>query len=125
MAAPARATTVVEQNTNTIAGVQTDTNVYATAATGGVTIRFGREAPTYIMAGTQTASMTQVVLDLVNAAAGDKFVIKKYTTALLGTGLAQIGIFSGSGAGALVGALGTAVNNFAEVTAVFDGVAWR
>lgn len=124
MASPARATVVVEQNANTLAGVQTDTNVYATAVTGSVTIRSGREASVYVMAGTQTASLTTVVLDLTNAAAGDRMVVKKLGTSILGTGLAQIQIVSGSAAGQIVGSIGTALGNFNEVTAAFNGVAW-
>lgn len=122
---PIRATVVLEQNANTIAQVQVDTNVYATAGAGSVVIRSGREAKVYIMAGTQTASLTQVVLELANAAAGDIMTVKKYTTAVLGTGASQIQIISGSGAGPVIGAIqvGTATPYF--VDAYFDGVQWR
>ena len=118
-----RACTVVEQNVNTLAGAQVDATLFTSAVP--VVIRSGREAPHYVLTGTQTSSLAQVVLDLVNAAAGDRFCVKKYTTAVLGTGAAQIQVLSGSAAGAVVGAfqVGTAAPN--DVTAVFDGVQWR
>ena len=118
-----RACTVVEQNANTLAGVQVDATVFTSAVP--VVVRAGREAPVYILTGTQTSSLAQVVLDLPNAAVGDQFLIKKYTTAVLGTGAAQIQVISGSAAGAVVGAfqVGTAAPN--EVTAVFDGTNWK
>ena len=113
-----------EQNINTLAGVQVDTNLIGS---GGVTYRYGVNPATIVIAGTQTSSLSPVILDLPNAKHGDQFVIKKYTTAVIGTGASQINIVSGSAAGAVVGAIqvGTASPN--TVIAVFDGVnvIWR
>ena len=118
-----RACTIVEQTAGQLNGVQIDTALYGSGSP--VNIRSGREAKTYIVAGTQTSSLVQVVLDLFNAAAGDTISVKKYTTAVLGTGAAQIQIVSGSSAGAVIGAIqvGTAAPN--QVDAFFDGAAWR
>ena len=118
-----RACAIVEQTAGQLNGVQVDTALYGSGSP--VSLRSGREAKTYILAGTQTSSLTQVVLDLFNAACGDIMTIKKYTTAVLGTGAAQIQIVSGSAAGAVIGAIqvGTAAPN--QVDAFFDGVQWR
>ena len=114
--------TAREINANTMAGVQIDTALIGSA---GVVYNIMRNAPVVIVAGTQTSSLSPVILDLSGATQGDTFVIKKYTTAVLGTGASQIQIVSGSSAGSVVGAfqVGTAVPN--EVRAYFDGVAWR
>jgi len=119
-----RACVITEQTAGQLNAVQVDTAVYGTSA-GALTIRSGREAKTYIIAGTQTSSLTTVVLDLFNAAAGDTMTVKKYTTAVIGTGAAQLNVVSGSAAGAIVGAIqvGTAAPN--QVDAFFDGVQWR
>ena len=113
-----------EQNANTLAGVQVDTALIGSA---GVTYRYGVNPSTIVIAGTQTSSLSPVILDLVNAKHGDQFTIKKYTTAVIGTGASQVNIVSGSSAGAVVGAIqvGTASPN--TVIAVFDGVnqVWR
>lgn len=120
-----RACTVMEQNANTWAGVQVDTALMGSGV--GVTLRAGREAPVYIVAGTQTSSLSAVVLDTGNAKAGDQFIVKKYTTAVIGTGASQVVVVNGSAAGTVIGAfqVGTASPNL--VVAVFDGVAgvWR
>lgn len=122
---PLRAVTIQEQNPNRVAGVQVDTAVYGSAAP--INIRVGREAPVYILAGTQTSSLTLVVLDLFNAAGGDQITVKKYTTSVLGTGAGQFQVLSGSSAGALVGAIQVGTATPVSVTAVFDGVnqVWR
>lgn len=118
-----RACTITEQTAGQLNGAQVDTAVYGSGSP--INIRSGREAKQYIVAGTQTSSLTQVVLDLFNAACGDTITVKKYTTAVLGTGAAQIQVLSGSSAGAVVGAIqvGTAAPN--QVDAFFDGVQWR
>ena len=66
---PLRACTIVEQTAGQLNGVQVDTALYGSGSP--VSLRSGREAKTYILAGTQTSSLTQVVLDLFNAACGD------------------------------------------------------
>ena len=119
-----RACTVIEQNANTLAGIQVDTALFGSAV-AGATIRQGREAPVYVLAGTQTSSLAVVVLDLVNAAAGDQQIVKKIGTGVIGTGLAQIDVRSGSASGAIVGSLGTAAGTSDEVIGTFDGVIWR
>ena len=61
MALP-RACTVMEQNANTIAGYQIDTAIYVgTGVAGTIPIRMGREAPVYILPGTQTAAVVDVL----------------------------------------------------------------
>lgn len=116
------ATVVTDQNANTINGVEVATALIGSA---GVTIANGYTGGCYIVAGTQTSSLSPVILSLGNATQGAEFTVKKYTTAVIGTGAAQIVVVSGSAAGAIVGAfqVGTAAPN--EVTAVFDGVQWR
>lgn len=120
--ATVKAVTVVEQNANTIAGAQLDSTVIGSA---GVAYRIGREAPVVVLTGTQTSSLSPVILELGNAKSGDSFTIKKYTTAVIGTGASQVQVVSGSAAGLIVGAfqVGTASPN--QVNAYFDGVAWR
>lgn len=111
-----------EQNANTLAGVQVDTALIGSA---GVVYTAGRNARTVVIAGTQTSSLSPVILDLYGAKHGDVFIIKRYGTSVLGTGASQVQVVSGSAAGAVIGAfqVGTAADN--EVVAVFDGVAWR
>lgn len=124
---PLRAVVIREQNPQKLNGdVFVDTAVYATAAQS-LTIRSGREASTYIMAGTQTSSLTTVALDLANAASGDQITVKRYSTAAVTTGAGQIQIVSGSGAGAILGSIQTGTAAVNAVTAVFDGVnqVWR
>ena len=119
-----RKAVMLEQNVNTLVGVQVDTALIGSA---GITVKKGQNASVYIVAGTQTSSLAPVILSLDNAASGDRITVKKYSTAVIGTGAAQVQVLSGSAAGAIVGAfqIGTAAPN--EVTAVFDGVAqvWR
>lgn len=117
-----RAVTVQEQNAGQFNGVQVDTALIGSA---GLVIRSGREAPVYILGGTQTSSLSPVILELTNAKAGDTMTVKKYTTAVVGTGASQIVVVSGSAAGTIVGAIqvGTAAPN--QVTAYFDGQVWR
>ena len=117
-----KACTVKDQNANTLSGVQVDTALIGSA---GTRISVGYTGGMYVVAGTQTSSLAPVILDLNNASPGDTITVKKYTTAVIGTGAAQIVVVSGSAAGAVVGAfqVGTASPN--QVTAVFDGVQWR
>jgi hypothetical protein len=120
--ATVKVTQVTDQNANTLSGVEVATTLIGSA---GVTIGKGYTGGVYIVAGTQTSSLSPVILSLGNASPGDQIVVKKYTTAVIGTGAAQVGVYSGSAAGALVGAfqIGTAAPN--QVTAAFDGVQWR
>ena len=116
------ATVVVDQNANTLSGVQVATALIGSA---GVTIAAGYSGGCYIVAGTQTSSLAPVILSLANVSPGDRITVKKYTTAVIGTGAAQVQVISGSAAGAIVGAfqVGTAAPN--QVDAVFDGEQWR
>lgn len=120
--ATVKMTTVVDQNANTLSGVQVDTNLISSA---GTTISVGYTGQMYVVAGTQTSSLSPVILALTNVPVGARIVIKKYTTAVIGTGASQVQVVSGSAAGAVVGAfqIGTAAPN--QVEAVFDGVQWR
>lgn len=113
--------TAQEQNANTLAGAQLDSTVMGTS----VSYTAGRNPPVIVLTGTQTSSLSTVVLDLYGARQGDQFTIKKYTTAVIGTGASQVVVVSGSAAGVIIGAfqVGTAAPN--QVVAYFDGVAWR
>jgi hypothetical protein len=113
---------VTDQNANTLSGVQVDTALIGSA---GVVIAKGYTGGMYVVAGTQTSSLSPVILSLQNAFPGDRITVKKYTTAVIGTGASQVVVVSGSAAGAVVGAfqIGTAAPN--QVDAVFDGVQWR
>lgn len=114
-----------EQNANTLAGVQVDTAVYVgtgSAATGMPVIRVGREAPLYIMEGTQTAVTVRVCMDNINAYHGARQTIR------IGTGAATtsiVSIVTGSQAGPTIYTITSGVGR--EATVVFDGVAqvWR
>ncbi len=118
-----KAVTVVEQNANVIAGVQAISTLIGSATP--LVFRAGRESPVIVLTGTQTASLGQVIVENVNAKQGDVVVIKKYTTAVLGTGASQIQVLAGTAAGLVIGAfqLGTAAPN--EVRCYFDGVQWN
>jgi hypothetical protein len=120
--ATVKAVTAQEVNAEILSGVKIDSTLIGSA---GVVYNIQRNAPVVILTGTQTASLSPVILDLAGAKQGDTFIIKKYTTAIQGTGASQIHVVSGSSAGAIVGAMqvGTATPN--EVRAIFDGVAWR
>lgn len=113
---------VQQQNANTLAGVQIDSTLIGSA---GIAYTAGYNPSVIILTGTQTSSLAPVILDLANAKQGDTFRIKKYTTAVIGTGASQVQIVSGSSAGNVIGAfqVGTAAPN--QVDATFDGVAWR
>jgi len=117
-----KATVVINQGANTLSGVEVATALIGSA---GVVISKGYNGSTYIVAGTQTSSLSPVILALTNASPGDQFLIRKYTTAVIGTGASQVVVQSGSAAGAIIGAfqIGTAAPN--EVLATFDGVQWR
>lgn len=119
-----RAVSVVEQNANTMAGVQVSSATYVGTNTGAgdTVIRVGREAPVFSIVGTQTASTSYIALDLVNAYHGATIVVKRQMTTM-GTGI--IDVLNGSAAGALVGRIPASANGV--VVAAFDGVAkvWR
>lgn len=118
--------TVVEQNAQTIAGVQVDSATYAgTNITADITIRVGRNAPQYQIVGTQTASRISVALDTANAYHGAQVVITRDT---LTVGTSVVDIYSGAvGTGF---ATTTAIHSgtgIVKFNAAFDGVAqvWR
>lgn len=119
--ATVKAVTVVEQNGNRAGGVQFETAVFGTAA-GACVFRNGRDGPTIVIAGTQTAVALQVVLELANAAHGDSLVIKRGTQ---GNSTSVLSIVSGSFGGAVIGQLSSSVQG--NVIATFDGFAqaWR
>lgn len=114
---------VVEQNANTIAGVQNISTIIGSATP--TVVRSGREAPIILITGTQTSSLAQIIVENVNAKQGDVMIIKKYSTAVIGTGASQIQVLAGTAAGAVIGAfqVGTAAPN--EVRCYFDGVQWN
>ena len=120
-----RANTVVEQNLNTLQTINVDTAIYATAAAGSVIIRRGRDyMEEYVVAGVQTSSLHQVVLDRFNAAAGDQVTIRRGTSANTGTSI--IGVYDGSASGQLLLQLTTNATQLGgEGSAVFNGVAWQ
>lgn len=121
-----KACTVVEQNGNTIAGVQVDSATYAgTNIAADITIRVGRNAPLYQIVGTQTASRISVSLDTGNAYHGAQVIITRNT---LTVGTSLVDVYSGAAgtgfATTTAIASGTGAGVFA---AAFDGVAqvWR
>lgn len=121
-----KACTIIEQNANTIAGVQVDSATYAgTNITADITLRVGRNAPFYQIVGTQTASRISVALDTVNAYHGAQVVITRDT---LSVGTSLVDIYSGGpGTGY---ATTTAIHSgtgVAKFVSAFDGVAqvWR
>lgn len=121
-----RAVTVVEQNGNTIAGVQVDSATYAgTNITADITIRVGRNAPVYQIVGTQTASRISIAMDTGNAYHGAQVVVTRNTQSV---GTSVVDIYSGApGTGYATTtaiASGTAATMF---VVAFDGVAqvWR
>lgn len=116
------ATTVVDQNANTLPWVQVDTNLIGSA---GTRISAGYMGGMYVVAGTQTSSLSPVILDLNNAQPGAQIVVKKYSTAVIGTGASQVIVVSGSAAGAQVGAFQVGTGGQNQVVAQFDGVQWR
>lgn len=116
-----RKCTVMEQNTNTLAGVQVDTAVYVgTGAAGVPTIRVGKEAPVYVLEGVSTAVTVNVILDTFNASHGDKITVR-WGTAAIGTSILQL---VNATTGGTVVSVTSAVP---AVTAVFNGVAnaWK
>jgi hypothetical protein len=120
---PLKACVLIEQNANVMGGgVQVAT---ALIGSGGTTINAVQVGAAYIVAGTQTSSLAQIILDINNTPPGYQFLVRKYTTAVIGTGAAQVQVVSGSAAGAVVGAfqVGTAAPN--EIRTIFDGVQWR
>lgn len=122
-----KATTVVEQNANTMAGAQVTSATYVgTNITADLTIRVGRTAPLVQIVGTQTASTVYVALDTNNAYHGAQVCLKR----LMGTpGTSVISVFSGLvGTGYAVStAIYTGTGGALNLTFGFDGVAqeWR
>ena len=119
--ATVKTTQFTQQNANTIAGVQVDTAVYiGTGATNPI-MQVGVTAPVYVLEGTQTAVVLNVVAGLINASRGDKMTLRAGTGTVFGTGIVRI--LNGSHAGAIVTQLSSGVGQHATV--VFDGVAWK
>ena len=116
---------IQEQNANTLAGVQVDTAVYVgtgSASAGMPVLRYGREAPVYILEGTQTAASVKVCMDNINATHGATMKV------IVGTGAVTtsiVSIVTGSQAGPTIRTISSGVGQ--EATVVFDGVAkvWR
>lgn len=121
-----KACTVVEQNGNTLAGVQVDSATYAgTNITADITIRVGRQAPLYQIVGTQTASRISVALDTANAYHGAQVVISRNT---LSVGTSLVDVYSGlAGTGFATTTAIASGTGAAVFVAAFDGVAqvWR
>ena len=135
--ATVKAVSIVEQNANTLAGVQVTSATYVgTNTAADLTLRVGRDAPCVQIVGTQTASTTYVALDTGNAYHGAKFTVTR-NTLTAGTGI--ISFFSGLAGTGFVAAnevarigfvstgTGQALNNIGAAVVVFDGVAqvWR
>lgn len=112
---------VDEINANRSAGVQVDTAVYiGTGATCPI-IRVGREAPVYILEGTQTAQVVNVVAELTNAFAGAAITVRVGTGSVMGTSI--IRVLNGSFAGAVVSQITSGVGQ--QATVWYDGVQWK
>lgn len=118
MALP-RACTIVEQNVNTIAGVEVNTAVFVgTGAAGVPVIQVGLNAPVYVLEGVQTAVTVNVVARTVNAKAGDEIVVR-IGTAAGGTSVIQV-------VNATTGGVVVATSSGARDTRVtFDGIRWK
>jgi len=120
-----RAVTVMEQNVNTIAGVQVDTAIYVGTGIAGVpTLRVGREAPVYVFNSVQTAAIVDVILDTKNAYAGASFNLRFGTGA---TGTSTIRLVNASTGGTVISSstAGVAPTSEHNLFATFDGVAWK
>ena len=117
--------TVQEQTPNMFAQVQVDTAIYGTSGTGSVGIRFGRDAPTYVVAGIQTSAIHTVVLDVFNASHGNAFLVRRGTSANTGTSVINVvnGTFGGTVLSILNPGTGTNAGLASEVSAIFNGVA--
>ena len=88
-----------EQNANMLAQVQSDTAVYVgTGVAGVITLRWGREAPEYVIDGVQTAVALGVVLDTFNATHGAQVILKGGTGVGFGTSIVTVRNGSTSGA---------------------------
>ena len=111
---------VVEQNASTLSGVQVDTAVFIGTGASCPVIQVGRDAPVYVLEGTQTAVTVNVVAGLINAYQGARINVK------IGTGAAGTSAFqivNGSHAGVVVSAIASGVGREANV--VFNGVQWK
>lgn len=117
---------VVDQNANTLAGVQVTSATYVgTNITADFTYKVGVNAPVIQVVGTQTASTVYIGLDTANATHGAQVVIKR----LMGTpGTSVLNVYSGL-AGTGFGAVAPIAQGTGNVTivAAFDGQAgvWR
>lgn len=121
-----KACTVVEQNGNTISGVQVDSATYVgTNIAADITIRVGRQAPVYEIVGTQTASRISVALDTGNAYHGAQVVVTR-NTQTVGTSL--VDVYSGAAGTGFATTTAIASGTGAVLfVAAYDGVAqvWR
>lgn len=124
--ATVRSASVVQQNPQTIAGVQVDSATYAgTNTVADITIQVGYQAPVYQIVGTQTASRIAVALLTGNAYHGATVVITRDT---LTVGTSLVDVYSGAAgtgyATTTAIASGTGASKF---ICAFDGVAgvWR
>ena len=117
---------VVEQNANTLAGVQVTSATYVgTNITTDLAVKVGYQAPVIQIVGTQTASTVYIGLDTANAYHGAQVVIKR----IMGTpGTGVLNVYSGL-AGTGFGAVAPIAQGTANCTIVarFDGNAgvWR
>lgn len=124
--ATVKVTSVVQQNPQTIAGVQVDSATYAgTNTVADITLQVGYQAPAYQIVGTQTASRISIALLTQNAPSGAQVVITRDT---LTPGTSVVDVYSGAaGTGyATTTAIhsGTGIIKF---NATYDGIAgvWR
>lgn len=116
-----KATTIMQQNPNTIAGIQVDTAVYVgTGLAGTIPIQVGREAPVYRLDGVQTAAVMDVILDTMNAYKGATFELRFGTGA---SGTSTVRLLNATTGGTVVS---TSTSNVkASLFATFDGTTWR
>ena len=127
--ATVRATTVVDQNTATLAGVQVDTAVYvgtgtAAAPSGVIPYKVGVNAPVYVIAGIQTAAVVDVVLDTNNAYAGASADFR-FGTAMTGTSTIRLRNATTAGTILAITTAGQSPGSEHNLLATFDGTAWQ
>lgn len=118
--ATVKRTFVEEQNADMLNGVQVDTAVYiGTGATNPI-IQVGRNPSVYVLEGTQTAVIVNIVAGLINAYQGARVTVKIGTGA---AGTSAFRILNGSHAGVVVSAPSSGVAR--EMNVYFDGVSWK
>ena len=120
-----KACTVLEQNANTQAGYQIDTSIYVgTGLAGIIPIRVNREAPVYIIQGTQTAAVVDVVLDTVNAYAGACINVRFGTNSV---GTSTIRLLNATTGGTVIAqtTANVAPNSEHNLFATYDGTSWK